>query len=56
MGQNTMDTVIAAIAEEHRISGATLTRAEMERMAAVMRPHHLIDCDLEDADLSGLEL
>jgi len=34
--------------------GAPLTRADIEGLLAL--PRHLIDCDLEDANLSGLEL
>lgn len=34
----------------------TLSRAEVAAMAATGQPHALIDCDLEEADLSKLDL
>lgn len=34
----------------------TLSRADVEALAASGQPHTLIDCDLEEADLSALDL
>lgn len=33
-----------------------LTRADVERLIASSSPSHLIDCDLEEVDLAGLDL
>lgn len=39
---------------DHVVRGRTLDRTDIERMAGL--PRTLIDCDLEEADLSGLDL
>ena len=38
------------------LTGEALDRAGVAALAASHRPAHLVDCDLEGADLSGIDM
>jgi fluoroquinolone resistance protein len=38
------------------LAGQTLVRSDLERLSGPAGPHHLVDCDIDGADLSGLDL
>lgn len=41
---------------DRSVREVALTRTDIERLCASKSPSHLIDCDLEEADLAGLDL